>query len=570
MIWKNNSKIFVADLAILLLGSLSLIQAQNAHVYSENPALEATLFAPGIISTDAQEWDITFEPDGRTTYFTRRVKGERQKIYFSRFADGKWTKSEVAPFSTDVDENAFITADGKRFFFSSLRTLPGRKPANGYDTNIWVMEKMAQGWGQPKPIAGEVNTFRKKGQNFPAGVENGPFIGKDKTLYYWSKNPKGTDSDIFEAKLRKGKYTMPESLPMPLNTKFWESYPAISPDGRFLIFNAYGRPDGFGAEDLYISFRLPGSWSYPRNLGEKVNGKYDDNFARFSPDGRYLFFSSNRPKKDEKEGNASIYFIETKALDLTDKPIPEPNKFAYGIISSNDYGENSLSFSPDGKVALFSRYKGDWETQTGYFSKIENGKWSKPEKVSFIDTLYNAAFSNDGSAIIFSQRMAAETVAPEVFLTSRTKNGWKNPVSLSKKYKIRGGYFTILSDKTLYFQTEGEIYRAEFKDGGYTTPEKLSDNINTPNGTEFSQFVDEKESFIIFARYTDGDKSKTGLFLSLKDEEGNWGRALRLPLPYGWSPTISPDGKNLVYTIDEDIVSIPLKTIGLCNIFRKF
>lgn len=66
-----------------------------------------------------------------------------------------------------------------------------------------------------------------------------------------------------------------------------------------LLFGSINRPDGFGASDLYVSFLNDnGSWSEAINLGEKINTAANERFPSLSPDGRYLFFVSNRSKPE--------------------------------------------------------------------------------------------------------------------------------------------------------------------------------------------------------------------------------------------------------------------------------
>jgi hypothetical protein len=57
-----------------------------------------------------------------------------------------------------------------------------------------------------------------------------------------------------------------------------------------------GRRDGTGpAGDLYISFRrADGTWEAARNLGPLVNTDRTEFCPVVSPDGRYLYFTSDR------------------------------------------------------------------------------------------------------------------------------------------------------------------------------------------------------------------------------------------------------------------------------------
>ena len=71
---------------------------------------------------------------------------------------------------------------------------------------------------------------------------------------------------------------------------FSTGYGSFSPDGRALYF-ASDRPDGFGGFDIYVSYRVGSSWSTPENLGAVVNSQGNEISPHF--DGSTLYFSSD-------------------------------------------------------------------------------------------------------------------------------------------------------------------------------------------------------------------------------------------------------------------------------------
>jgi len=92
--------------------------------------------------------------------------------------------------------------------------------------------------------------------------------------------------------MEEGEYTAPMALPESVNSPYPEFFPVISSDGETLLFTALQRPEGFAYAEVFVSFRQPdGSWSEARKLGEAVN-RGSSRFARLSPDGEYLFFTS--------------------------------------------------------------------------------------------------------------------------------------------------------------------------------------------------------------------------------------------------------------------------------------
>lgn len=55
------------------------------------------------------------------------------------------------------------------------------------------------------------------------------------------------------------------------------------------------RPGGYGGNDIY---GVNGVWQEPINLGPNVNTPYSDHHGMVSPDGRSLYFNSDRPGVD--------------------------------------------------------------------------------------------------------------------------------------------------------------------------------------------------------------------------------------------------------------------------------
>ncbi len=79
--------------------------------------------------------------------------------------------------------------------------------------------------------------------------------------------------------------------PLPFNVNGYSAgYPAFSPDGKLLYFSS-NREGGFGGWDLYAAFKTATGWSVPQNLGPVVNSPGDEISPSF--DGKTLYFSSD-------------------------------------------------------------------------------------------------------------------------------------------------------------------------------------------------------------------------------------------------------------------------------------
>lgn len=300
--------------------------SQDRSGYASDRALvEPTIFSEGVISTGDDESHPAFTPEGRTLYFLKNTPSfNHWTIVFSDYKNGKWGTAEVAPFSGQYsDADPFMTQEGRKLFFISTRPVDGESKQ---DTDMWVVEKKASGWGEPRHLGSIINS--NSSEWFPT-------VTKDGTLYFGSDRPGGKGrTDIWRSKLVNGNYSEPENLGEAVNSPASEVEPYIAPDESFIIFAAAGRPDGKGAFDLYISYNKNGSWTKGENLGDKINSNGWDFSPNISPDGKYFFFTSNRSFADQplekplsykeligrlrspRNGLRDIYQIDMSALKL--------------------------------------------------------------------------------------------------------------------------------------------------------------------------------------------------------------------------------------------------------------
>jgi hypothetical protein len=258
------------------------------YLGQEPPGMEPQLFAPGIVSTGLGERDVAMTPDGNELYYTAVVGPAFNfgAIVVTKRVDGQWTPPEVAPFSGQyMDLEPAISPDGQRFFFMSTRPLPGTTEPSGHE-DIWVMERVGGGWGEPHNLGSPINT--EGGEFFPSVTEDG-------TLYFTRKVEEGSES-IYRSRLVNDVYGEPEMLPEQVNSGQLRFNAFIARDESYIIVCVWGREDSLGGVDYYIVFRSPEDvWSEPINMGEKINAAEGAEWSPYvSPDGKYLFFMSSR------------------------------------------------------------------------------------------------------------------------------------------------------------------------------------------------------------------------------------------------------------------------------------
>lgn len=248
------------------------------------PRLEAKLFAPGLISTGLYEdGGLIITPDEKEVFV--RV-AEWPIGYYLRFfeSDGTWNGPELASFSGNYWEGRMAAhPDGKRLFISSPRPLEGIGAAK--DLDFWVLDKIEGGWSEPRHITGPLNSeFNEIDLTF-----------SDSGNLYFHREGGPDHMDVFMSREVDGKFTKPEKIEIPGYQTFWEIAPMIAPDESYMVITTEGRPGPTGSLDLYVSFKnVDGSWSVPQNLGDKVNSPESDKLSSLSPDGKYMFWISDR------------------------------------------------------------------------------------------------------------------------------------------------------------------------------------------------------------------------------------------------------------------------------------
>lgn len=277
--------LLIALLVIVCPGSAA---AQAAPVRVQPP----TVFAPGVISLASHEAAPAFTPDGRTVFFQRGNPSE-STILVSHREHGHWSKPVVAPFSGKWnDMEPAMSPDGSYLVFVSSRPItPGGQQIDGFFNgkrqegsggNIWRVDRDGDGWGKPHRLPAVINS----GTTIFA-----PAIARDGSLYFMHPDKATGHFRLFRAQWQDGHYLPP--IPLPFSTGATTDVdPAVDPDERFLIFGSGRKP---AADiDLFIVFHHKNGWGKPIHMGTIVNSPGSDAESRLSPDGKTLYFSSER------------------------------------------------------------------------------------------------------------------------------------------------------------------------------------------------------------------------------------------------------------------------------------
>jgi Tol biopolymer transport system component len=193
-----------------------------------------------------------------------------------------------------------ITPDGSALLFASDRPIAGK---DEHRFTIWKAQKAGENWCEPKLIDGPINEAGS--QVFASEAKNG-------NLYFTSSRKTGS-YDIFRTKLVKGQYEQAEDLGKNLNGPGIATFEAwISPDESYMLLGGFGRANGYGNADLFITFAESGTWTKPKNLGPAINTPAREYSPRVSADGKWLYFASEKSFLTEKRERPFTYqeFVE--------------------------------------------------------------------------------------------------------------------------------------------------------------------------------------------------------------------------------------------------------------------
>ena len=226
------------------------------------PGRVPEVFAPGILSTTAHEYHLSFAPDGREIYFSRSRVGTLVTCWDG---DG-WTAPEVVYFIDEdhLTEEANLTPDGRAIVFCGRSDMRQSR-------QLYRAERTSDGWSTPTQL-------------FPGMYATSTLDG---SLYY-TAHGEGRDIGVIVKRPWTGDgYGEPEVVQGEgINTEAPDAHPWIAPDESLLLFDSYRDP-GTG---IYASFRQSdGAWSPAVSVSDYL-GIPPVGQCALSHDSKYLFF----------------------------------------------------------------------------------------------------------------------------------------------------------------------------------------------------------------------------------------------------------------------------------------
>jgi outer membrane protein OmpA-like peptidoglycan-associated protein len=352
--------------------------------------------------------------------------------------------------NTDLDEYwPSVTGDGLELIFTREVKRAAGYGRDDRQEDFYISRWTNHGyWGTARNAGAPLNT---------AGNEGAQSISSDGRSMYFAacdRNDGQGRCDIYYSTYDGIRWSPGINIGPPVNSVYWESQPSISPNGRMLFFVS-NRPGGMGGMDIWYSIKgSDGKWSKPVNPGKTINTAGDEISPFIYFDSKSLFFSSNgRPSF----GGHDIYTTTLKP----DSSWTDPRNLGPAVNTPSD--EMGLIIESSGKRAFFSSIREKSKGKDIFYIDLPENV--RPQPVSYFK----------GTVIDKSDSKPLKAKYELTDLTNRT-------VVIASTTDINGDFFVCLPSGCRYglnVTSDGYMIFSENFDfeEGYTSAEPYRKTI---------------------------------------------------------------------------------------------
>ncbi len=230
--------------------------------------------------------------------------------------------------------------------------------------------------------------------------------------------------------------------PGVVSTEAPEFAVGTTPDGRGLYFDR-ASPDRRTLTIMYSALES-GRWSTP--VVAPFSGTYRDVDPFVTPDGRRLYFSSNRPRAGAPEGGLHTWYVD-RGPDGWGNPVeagsPLNSDSNDVFVSADRHGTLVFGSTRDGRPRI-------------YTAAMADGRWTAPRALPLdSEAISNPAIAPSGRFILFAKPVPGR--GTDIFVSCRDGAAWQPPMALPAPVNSRYADFAPFvdaSETTLYFTSE--------------------------------------------------------------------------------------------------------------------
>lgn len=254
-------------------------------------------------------------------------------------------------------------------------------------------------------------------------------------------------------------------------------------------------------------------------------------------------------------------FAQNDIWSYLENNCPEsiPEVFLPGIVSDKHHEHSSPTISLDGKTIYWASVIDTTNRHTILQSIYENNEFSKSSIAPFSGKYkdFKVLFVED-TCYLCSKRPVVTDSTPNIVVgiwtLSKKDENWSEPVpfhfvsdSSSFGYRLS----SLSKDKTLHLESKGFCY-SKIENGVYQIPKYWNDDIYSEK-QDWMSFISYDNSYMIFVSNRDGGYGSFDLYITFKDNSGNWTTPVNMGDKINTTaqercPGVTDDGKYLFFT----------------------
>jgi len=302
--------------------SLHLKHAQYAKKIIERNVKNKRINMDENINTEYNEYSPVIYNKGKEMFFTSRrnntTGGGQNPLdqqYFEDIYNAKWdeqnqqwdniTNKLGRLNGPGFESMSHISENGTIAYITINNTAIGNAEIISKSSDIAEVKMTNQDkWSVPKLIT-EINSSYYDG--------NATLTADGETMYFVSeRDGQKKKSDIYVSHKQGNTWSKPIALPNKINTTERETTPFITPDGRYLFFSSNGHENSMGGYDVFVVEKINNnSWGEVYNLGATINTVNDDFGFKIYDNIKKAYINgvnidSDRPSLDIYEFNISM------------------------------------------------------------------------------------------------------------------------------------------------------------------------------------------------------------------------------------------------------------------------
>jgi len=322
-------------------------------------------------------------------------------------------------------------------------------------------------FGEGKGLNEKINTGQRHEAPMSVSYDN-------KIMYIYLSGDKAEEDIYISYNEGDTAWSGPKKLRGNVNTPHYEGHAFLAPDGRTLYFSS-DKPGGYGGRDLYTAIMKEDStYGNITNLGPKINTEFNEDSPFIYSNGSSLYFAS------EAHGSMGGYDMFYIKFDSTKNDWQEAINLGYPINTTDD--DRFYYITKDGDWGYFSSARASGEKLHDIY-RIQPGTF---ERLNALVLLVGTVYIDDVESSALAKIMDDKTGDVLATLIADSTTGeFVYSLLPDHKYKI-----SLLADgfppKVEYVKVppmkEGVLrieHRLDFYTDGYASGGGIQDQLDT-------------------------------------------------------------------------------------------